>query len=461
MAPEQVNRCHLIAMPYPGRGHINPMMNFCKLLSSKMSNVLVSFVVTEEWLGFLSTSDDILPENIRFTTIPNVIPSEIGRGKDFPGFIEATITKMRDPFERLLDQIELDPDLPPPSVILYDFHLIWPVDVGNIRNIPVACFFPMSAMVLTVLCHFDLLVKNGHFPADVSEGGNEVIDYIPGLPSMRLSDLPTFFHGNGREVIGRVLEGVTYAKKSQYLLLATIDELESDAIAAVKSRLPIPAIYSIGPVIPYFNPSVTKHDDDDGYLQWLTSHPKSSVLYISQGSFLSASTAQMDEIIAGIRDSGVPFLWVARGEGDKIRKGCGDKGLVVPWCDQLRVLCHDSVGGFWSHCGWNSTKEGMFAGVPFLTYPIFWDQMTNSKMITTGWGIGWQVVKKLGMGSDQLLVRREDVADLVRRFMDLESQEGKETRRKAEELRLLCGRAVSEGGSVQVSIDDFVRNVKI
>ena len=47
--------CHVVAMPYPGRSHINAMMNLCKLLASKTADILISFVVTEEWLGFISS----------------------------------------------------------------------------------------------------------------------------------------------------------------------------------------------------------------------------------------------------------------------------------------------------------------------------------------------------------------------------------------------------------------------
>ncbi|KAG2673006.1 hypothetical protein I3843_13G060100 [Carya illinoinensis] len=153
--------CHVVAMPYPGRGHINPMMNFCKQLVLKCPSILVTFVVTEEWLGFIG--EEPKPANIRFATIPNVIPSEIGRAKDFPGFIQAVNTTMEAPFEEMLDRLDH-----PVSAIVADTYLIWVVRVGNRRNIPVASLMTMSATVFSVLHHFELLVQNGHFPVELS-----------------------------------------------------------------------------------------------------------------------------------------------------------------------------------------------------------------------------------------------------------------------------------------------------
>jgi hypothetical protein len=154
-------KSHVVAIPYPGRGHINPMMNLSKLLVSKNPNILVTFIVTEEWLSFIGSEPK--PNNIRFATIPNVIPSEEGRANDFLNFLEAVVTKMEDPFEKLLDRLE-----PPPSVIIHDSYLFWVVRVANMRNVPVASFWPMSASFFLVLKHYHLLQQNGHYPVNPS-----------------------------------------------------------------------------------------------------------------------------------------------------------------------------------------------------------------------------------------------------------------------------------------------------
>jgi len=152
--------CHVVAMPFPGRGHINPMLSFCKILTSqKPNNLLITFVLTEEWLTFIGA--DPKPESIRFATIPNVIPPEREKAGDFPGFYEAVMTKMEEPFEKLLDQLEL-----PVDVIVGDVELRWPVDVGNRRNVPVAAFWTMSASFYSMLHHLDVFSRNQQLTVD-------------------------------------------------------------------------------------------------------------------------------------------------------------------------------------------------------------------------------------------------------------------------------------------------------
>nr|WIW42807.1 UDP-glycosyltransferase [Nicotiana tabacum] len=423
--PSQI-KCHIVAMPYPGRGHINPMMNFCKLIATKHPNILITFIVTEEWYSFINS--DPLPENIKYATIPNVIPSEIGRAKDFAGFLRATLTKLEAPVEKLID------GLGPlkPSVIVYDTYMNWVTRVGSRRNIPVASFFPMSAT-------------------------QEQVDYIPGIPSIRVLDLPTPFHGKGQELLDVTMEIFSTVSKAQYLLFTSVYELESSVIDALKQKFTVP-VYPIGPAIPYFtsekDPSSTTSVDEPEYIKWLNAQPNDSVLYISQGSFLSASRAELDEIAAGVHDSGVRFFWVARDETVRFQNNGCSEGLVVPWCDQLRVLSHPSIGGFWSHCGWNSTKEAAFSGLPMLTFPIFWDQQTNSKQIVEDWKIGYRV-KKDGKCS----ITREEISSLLKWFMDSENDEVTETRRRAKEIQKICQCSTAKGGSSEINIDAFVKDI--
>lgn len=143
-------------MPWPGRGHINPMMNLCKRLLLRDPNLIVTFVITEEWLGFIGS--DPKPDRIHFATLPNLIPSELVRANDFNGFVDAVYTRLEGPFERLLGSL----NSPPPTVIIADTYVLWAVRVGQRRNIPVVSFWTMSATILSLFLHSDLLISHDH-----------------------------------------------------------------------------------------------------------------------------------------------------------------------------------------------------------------------------------------------------------------------------------------------------------
>ncbi|KAI3844655.1 hypothetical protein MKX03_026757 [Papaver bracteatum] len=462
-------RRHVVAMPYPGRGHINPMMNFCKLLTTKFSlkdDIRISFVITEEWLGILG-SKSRLPPQIQLRSIPNVIPSELVRGSDHKGFFEAVQTKMEDPFEQILNHLQEKND---PSAlvtaIIADTLLPWAVSVGNRKNIPVVSFWTTSPSLFSIVYHIDLLAQNGHFPVDFSSGrADELIDYIPGVSPIRLSDMPASLNRSNEQAFKAVYEAVSAVRKADCLLLTTYHELEPLAIKALMEVLPVP-VYPVGPSIPLRTMFGDLHDrnktsckidmEKEYYLHWLGAQPENSVLYVSFGSFLSASSEQMEEILAGLRESGVRYLLVSRGVKDGLNDN--SQGLVVPWCDQLRVLCHPSVGGFWTHCGWNSILEGIYAGVPMLTFPVAMDQLTNSKLIVDYWKIGMKVINEVGAES---LVNREEVALTVKKFMNIngDNEESKAMRSRANEFKKSCREALAKGGSSTANLDDFITNV--
>ncbi|VVA16501.1 PREDICTED: UDP-glycosyltransferase [Prunus dulcis] len=316
--------------------------------------------------------------------------------------------------QHLLDRLE-----PPVTALIADTYLVWSVEIGNVRNIPVASLWTMSASVYSVFHFFDLLVQHSHFPVNLEERGEEHVDYIPGLPSTRVADLSTCFYGKGLNVLDRALESVALLSKAQWLLLPSVYKLEAQVIDALRANTSIP-VYHIGPTIPHFKLETESRPSEAHYFDWLDKQPSGSVLYVSQGSLHSAPKAQMDEIADGLRESRVRFFWVAREAASELKERCGGMGIVVPWCDQLRV--------------------------------------PTSKMIVEDWKIGWRVKKK-GVGEEESLVGREEITGIVRRFMDLESEEGNEMRSKARELRDIYRQAIRKGGSTHADLEAFVSDI--
>lgn len=277
---------------------------------------------------------------------------------------------------------------------------------------------------------------------------NDSLDYIPRNSSPHLADL--FSKSSGQNMIRTFIQVLSWFSTAQSLLFNSFDELEGHAMNTLRSKLSIP-IYSIGPCIPHMT---LVDNSPDPYYKWLDSQQTSSVLYVSLGSFLPISTVHMVELAAGLQMSGVPFLWVVRGDCTEIKKLGGEKGFVVPWCDQLSVLCHPSVGGFMTHCGWNSTLEGIYAGVPMVTYPLMWDQYPNSKLIVDDWKVGFRMKNE----EEEGVLGREHIANVVQKLMDLDADDSRELRRRAREFKERSLKALNDEGLSITSIDAFLQD---
>ncbi|GKV08839.1 hypothetical protein SLEP1_g20415 [Rubroshorea leprosula] len=106
---------------------------------------------------------------------------------------------------------------------------------------------------------------------------------------------------------------------------------------------------------------------------------------------------QLQELALALELSNRPFLWVICPDLGERRKeaypeGFQDtvatRGKMVGWAPQQKVPAHPSVACFVSHCGWNSTIEGVSNEVPFLCWPYFADQFLNQSYISDIWKVG-------------------------------------------------------------------------
>jgi UDP:flavonoid glycosyltransferase YjiC (YdhE family) len=126
-------------------------------------------------------------------------------------------------------------------------------------------------------------------------------------------------------------------------------------------------------------------------------------------------------------------------------------GLIIRgWAPQVLILDHEAIGAFVTHCGWNSTLEGITAGKPMVTWPIFAEQFYNEKLVTdvlkTGVGVG--VKEWLRVHGDH--VKSEAVEKTITQIMV--GEEAEEMRSRAKKLGQTARKAVEEGGS---SYSDF------
>ncbi|KAM0871982.1 hypothetical protein ACQ4PT_039042 [Festuca glaucescens] len=245
------------------------------------------------------------------------------------GFYGAVRDKMGEHVERLLDRLALE-RRPEALIIVADTFLTWAVAAGARRGVPVCSLWTQPATFFLALYHLDRWPPVNGQDSDEELSTKSLEQYVPGLSSVRLSDLKIF--GSMERSMKIVAEAFANLRKAQCVLFTSFLELEPRAFDTITESLPCPA-YPIGPSIASLplNGDGDKIGDEE-HRDWLDAQPENSVLYVSFGSYVSMPASQFEEIAAGLCDSGVRFFWVAgvrrQGLGGAVVRAAG--GVVPP-----------------------------------------------------------------------------------------------------------------------------------
>ncbi|CAN1252435.1 UDP-glycosyltransferase 74F2 [Linum perenne] len=320
----------------------------------------------------------------------------------------------------LIDRYKTTPY--PVSCLVYEPFLPWALDVAKDHGLYAASFFTQPCVVDFIYYN----IRHGLLKLPVDTWPVR----IPGLPDMEPRDMPSFV--NAPEAypayFAMVVNQFSNTEKADYVLINTFYELEKEVCP----------VLAIGPTVPstYLDKRI-ENDEEYGVdlfalersisTSWIATKPPKSVIYVAFGS--------MDTELAKLPTDFVSDL--------------GDKALVVNWAPQVQILASGGVGCFFTHCGWNSTIEALSLGVPMVAMPQWTDQPPNAKLVEQVWKVGVRV--RVG---DDGIVSGDEVEMCVRVVMDGES--GKEMKKIGEKWKDLACLAISEGGSSDKSIDEFV-----
>nr|BBK15466.1 UDP-glycosyltransferase [Polygala tenuifolia] len=222
-------------------------------------------------------------------------------------------------------------------------------------------------------------------------------------------------------------------------------------------------VYPVGPLL---RQSGSGRSCSKELFDWLDMQPSKSVIYVSFGSGGTLSHKQMTEIAWGLELSQKRFVWVVRpptiGTADAAYFKTGSDhpsdpatylpegflirtqnvGIVISvWAPQVEILGHPSVGGFLSHCGWNSALESFTQGVPMIALPLYAEQRLNATKLVDEMGVAVRP-KELPTKN---VVGREEVQKMVRKLMEDDTAGG--MRARLNELKYSAAQALSKGGS--------------
>lgn len=287
------------------------------------------------------------------------------------------------------------------------------------------------------------------------------------MKGIRLRDIPSFIRTTDPEDIMVKYNIVQHenAARAKAIIINTYDDLETEVLEAIRARFE--KVYTIGPLqllekeiyqkkFTSIGSNLWKEDME--CLKWLDERENNSVLYINFGSITPLSPSQMVEFAWGLAKSNHNFLWIIRpdlmnGKGSVLPEGFLEetegRGLMVGWCPQEQVLAHVAVGGFLTHCGWNSTVETVSEGVPMLCWPFFAEQQTNCRYACTKWGIGVEIEGDVSRGKVEKMVK----------LMMKEGGRGEEMRKKALQWREKAHLAAKPGGSSYQNLDLLINNL--
>ncbi|KAM0860763.1 hypothetical protein ACQ4PT_046325 [Festuca glaucescens] len=469
---------HVVCLPFPAQGHVTPMMKLAKILHC--NGFYVTFVNTEYNHRRLVRSRGPTAaaglSDFRFATIPDGLPpSDADATQDPESLCYYTMTTCLPHMTKLLEDLNSTAGVPPVTCVLGD----------NVMSFCVAVRALLDRQRLWLHGLPQFPIPHGRGPLSSQKYTNEEqlrneyldtpVTQAPGMSSqMRLRDFPSFICTTDRTgiLLNFLMHEVEQSDRAAAIILNTLDELEQPALDAMRDILP--PVYTIGPLNflaeqllpdgggPLATTRSSLWREDRSCLEWLHGREPRSVVYVNYGSVTTMSRQELVEFAWGLANCGYDFLWIVR--NDLLAKGDAAAAAALPaefleatkgrclltsWCEQEAVLRHEAVGVFLTHCGWNSTMEGLSAGVPMLCWPFFADQQTNTRYACVEWGVGMEV------GDD---VRREVVEATIREAMGGEL--GKEMKRKAMEWKEVGLRATTQpGGRSLANFDSLLKDV--
>ncbi|XP_030944296.1 scopoletin glucosyltransferase-like [Quercus lobata] len=468
---------HIFFFPFMAQGHMIPAIDMAKLFAAR--GVKATFVTTPLNMPVVSKTFEktkarginIDIKIIKFPAVEAGLPEgcenidSLNSSDMIPTFVLAT-SMLQQPLEELIQEYQ-------PSCIVADMLFPWAVDVAAKFGIPRLEFYGTSFFSMSA----GHCIRQYEPHKKVSSDSETfVIPNFPGEIKLTRMQLPDFTRQEVETDFSKFLKEASKSVLRSYgVVVNSFYELEPDYIDHYRNVLGRKA-WHIGPV------SLCNKDtkdkalrgkeasiDEHECLKWLATKKPNSVVFICFGSTSKFSDSQLMEIAMGLEASRQQFIWVVRkGKNEKaeedwlpkeFEKRMEGKGLIIRgWAPQILILDHEAVGGFVTHCGWNSTLEGVTAGVPMVTWPVAAEQFYNEKLVTQVLKIGVSVgaqqwIRMVGDG-----IKREAIQKAVRQIMV--GKEAEEMRGEAKVLGEMARRAVEEGGSSYSDLNALIEELK-
>nr|XP_043610082.1 anthocyanidin 3-O-glucosyltransferase 2-like [Erigeron canadensis] len=463
----------LLFIPAPLMGHIGQAIELANILTNHFNHITITVLIMQLPIDPIGTnytkslSSTTSSDRIKFIQLPP-LPLDLFTGYTSTGelrdmVLEKNKPQVRDILSKRLNEPNLTPRLAACVVSMFTTTLM---EVVNEFNLPTYVFFASNAAYLgTMLYLQNLQDEHGLDVPNLAKSETEFMipSYINPVPTKLMS----FPIADPHSWKTRTLLYARRYRQAKGIIVNTFMDLEKHPLLSYDNKTP--PVYAVGPMI---KPEPSPPDNE--ILNWLKCQPKSSVVLLCFGSRGWFTENQVKEIAFGIEKSGYKFIWSLRRPPTEGLKGFpGEymdfnevlpdgflertygRGKVIGWVPQQAVLSNEAIGGFVTHCGWNSVLESIWYGVPMATWPIYAEQQLDA----------FQLVKELGLAveisldynernENQELVRAQDIENGIRKLMD--GNINNKIRSKVLEMKNVSRMALQEGGPSFTSLKRLV-----
>ncbi|KAL5580767.1 hypothetical protein UlMin_013209 [Ulmus minor] len=454
----------LVFIPSPGVGHLVATIQLAKHLIHRHDRLSAKILCmkfpstpfADEYTKTLVVSES----QIQLVELPEADspPPEqfISKVKYIYAFIESYIPHVRNTLNNIILSTNSNSDSPRVAGLVLSFFCLPMMEVANELGLPSYLTLASGTAFLSLMLSLPAL--HDKFSSEFTDTVPDQVS-LPGFPNpIPISVLPPRIFNMQDDAHNVALELAPRFRNPKGVIVNSFVELESRIVNALSDG-ETPPIYMVGPVLDLKGNSHPNLDQTrcENIMKWLDEQPPCSVLFLCFGSMGSFGASQVKEITIGLEHSGYRFLWSLNtpqqsdeNPGEILPVGfeerIGKRGMICKgWTPQVEILGHKAIGGFVSHCGWNSILESLWHGVPIATLPLFAEQPLNA----------FTMVKEMGLAVEIRMDYRE--VGGVKLLMDSESSS--EVRKKVEEMKIMARKAVEEGGSSFVALGELIKDI--
>jgi len=464
-----MTKFEVVFISTPTIGNMVPTVEFANHLTKNHPQLSATIlIITIPKLPLVNTYLQSRPSsatNLRFIHLPIVDPPTPDQYQSLIAYISILIQKHKNNIKNTLLNLTKNNSVKL-AALFVDMFSTTIIDVANEIFVPCYLLFASPASFLGFMLHIPRL-KSVEL-----ENEFEIPTFQNLLPKLVLPNLVLDWKTE-EDAYSWVSYHARRYRETKGIVVNTLQELEPFALQSLYNDLQLPPVYPIGPVLDLVGP-VQWDPNPVQYnyiMEWLDLQPIGSVVFLCFGSLGSLEEKQVEQIAIGLERVGIRFLWALRGPPkdqladprdyesyenvlpDGFLERTVGMGIVCGWVPQAKVLAHKAVGGFVSHCGWNSILESLWFGVPIATWPVYAEQQMNAFQMVRELGLAVEIRQDYRVGGD--LVWAEEVKNGVSTLMN----NSDEIRRNVKEMSKKCRVALMENGSSYTNLMSLIQEL--